>query len=181
MTDGAPSPNTWSKSEYGGAVIKWATSGQKYGSGCIHNDVNVGQPYIYTSTSGKPQWTFTGDFTIRGWWKEDSLRTQRYYNNILEYQGKAPESCEPEICKKIINQHLQSPSMWTIFPIQDILGISKKLRRQGDPKKEQINNPANPYHRWNFRMHINIEALIEEKEFNSEIAEMIKESRRTTI
>ena len=68
---------------------------------------------------------------------------------------------------EIIIQHLYSPAMWCIFQIQDILGISEKLRR-ADPNDERINIPANPKHYWRYRMHINIEDLIKETKFNEE-------------
>ncbi len=42
--------------------------------------------------------------TIRGWWEEDSRRTQRYFNNVLHEYGQAPIFCEPWICREIIEK-----------------------------------------------------------------------------
>lgn len=115
--------------------------------------------------------------TIRGWWEEDSARSQRFFNQILGKQGGSPYFCEPWIVKDIINQHLYCPSMWVVFPIQDLLGMDGKLRYT-DAKAERINEPANPNHYWRYRIHLNIEDLLEENEFNSIISNMLKESKR---
>ena len=33
-------------------------------------------------------------------------------------KGDAPEACNPEVMTAIVTQHLESPSMWVVFPIQ---------------------------------------------------------------
>ena len=53
-----------------------------------------------------------------------------------------------------------------------------ELRRQL-PAEERINNPANPNHYWNYRMHIGLEQLIKEKEFNNELKDYIENSGRS--
>ena len=68
-------------------------------------------------------------------------------------------------------------AMWSIFQLQDLLGMSEKLRRQ-DPHEERINVPANSNHYWNYRMHLNLEQLIKEKEFNEELKDYITNSGR---
>jgi 4-alpha-glucanotransferase len=115
--------------------------------------------------------------TIRGWWEESREKTQRFYNEILGEHGTAPYFCEPWVNRAVILQHLYSPAMWAIFQLQDILGMNEKLRRE-DPKEERINNPANPNHYWNYRMHIPLEQLIKEKDFNKELKDYISNSGR---
>lgn len=117
--------------------------------------------------------------TIRGWWGEDYPRTQRYYKTILKKKGDAPSACDSAIAEAIITQHLESPSMWAIFPIQDILAMSEALKRPGDPREEQINDPANPHHYWKFRMHVTLEKLMAEKGFSSHIAKMVADADRS--
>ena len=56
--------------------------------------------------------------------------------------------------------------------------MSEKLRRQ-DPHEERINVPANPNHYWNYRMHLGLEQLIKEKEFNAELRDYITNSGRS--
>jgi len=115
--------------------------------------------------------------TIRGWWEEDREKTQHFFNTILQEQGPAPYFCEPWVNRAIVLQHLYSPAMWSIFQLQDFLGMSEKLRRQ-DPHAERINVPANSNHYWNYRMHLGLEQLIKEKEFNHELKDYITNSGR---
>ncbi|RYG51558.1 MAG: 4-alpha-glucanotransferase, partial [Chitinophagaceae bacterium] len=105
--------------------------------------------------------------TVRGWWEEDRAKTQRFYNYQLGQWGDAPYFCEPWINKDILLQHLYSPAMLAIFQLQDILGISATLRRE-DPHAERINIPAVSRHYWNYRMHISLEQLLKETDFNEE-------------
>ncbi|GAB2815479.1 4-alpha-glucanotransferase [Ferruginibacter profundus] len=115
--------------------------------------------------------------TIRGWWQEDRVKTQRFYNTIMGRYGEAPYFCEPWVNKEIVTEHLYCPAMWSIFQLQDWLGISEKLRRQ-NPDDERINIPANPDHYWRYRMHINLEDLLKEDEFNEEVKGYVTSSGR---
>ncbi len=115
--------------------------------------------------------------TIRGWWEEDRSKTQRFYNYMLGHYGEAPFFCEPWINKEIVLQNLYSPAMWSIFLLQDLLGINGKIRRE-NPHDERINIPSDPNHYWGYRIHLNLEDLLKEKEFNEEIKKYVKESGR---
>ncbi|MBK7096846.1 MAG: 4-alpha-glucanotransferase [Saprospiraceae bacterium] len=115
--------------------------------------------------------------TLRGWWEEDREVKQKFYNNMLGEWGEAPDVMTADILKKIINQHFYSKAMLAIFPIQDYLGISEKLRHP-DVNAERINIPAKFPHFWNYRMHISLEDLLNEKDFNAELADMVKQSGR---
>jgi len=115
--------------------------------------------------------------TIRGWWEEDREKTQRFYNNMLGHYGEAPYFCEGWINKEIVLQHLYSPAMWAIFQLSDLLGMNEKLRRE-NPHEETINIPSDPHHYWHYRMHVNLEALIKENNFNDEISKYVYESGR---
>jgi 4-alpha-glucanotransferase len=116
--------------------------------------------------------------TIRGWWEEDRARAQRFSRTILGHAGEPPQICEPRICEEIIGQHLESPSMWAVFPLQDILGMSGSLRRPGDPRDEQINVPGDPAHRWEFRLHVSLEELIARQDFSARVLRMVAASGR---
>ncbi len=115
--------------------------------------------------------------TIRGWWEEDRAVTQRFYNNQLGHNGEAPYFCESWICRDILLQHLYSPAMWAIFQLQDLLSISDSIRRE-NPHEERINVPSNSKFSWRYRMHLNMEDLIENKEFNQELKNYIIQSGR---
>lgn len=115
--------------------------------------------------------------TIRGWWEEDKKKITAFYHHVLGHYGDPPYYCEPWINRAIIIQHLYSPAMWSIFQFQDILGMSETLRRE-NPHEERINVPADPYNEWKYRMHLLLEDLINENEFNEELSDYIKSSGR---
>ena len=115
--------------------------------------------------------------TVRGWWQENRESTRRFYNSQLGQGGEAPYFCEPWINRAIVLQHLYSPAMWSIFQIQDLLGMSSELRREM-PEEERINIPADPKHYWRYRMHINLEQLLEEDVFNNELKGYVVNSGR---
>jgi 4-alpha-glucanotransferase len=115
--------------------------------------------------------------TIRGWWEEDRALTQKFFNKELGQWGEAPAFCEPWVNKAIVLQHLHSPAMWSIFQLQDLLGMSEEFRRE-NPHDERINVPADPHHYWRYRMHLTLEELIKEKEFNEELGGYIESCKR---
>ncbi len=115
--------------------------------------------------------------TIRGWWEEDKERIQHFYNRELGQAGEAPHYCEAWINKAIVLQHLYSPAMWSVFQLQDLLGINEKLRRD-NPADERINIPADPKHYWRYRMHLSLEDLIKAEEYNQELKSYIKAADR---
>jgi 4-alpha-glucanotransferase len=67
--------------------------------------------------------------------------------------------------------------MWSIFQIQDMLGMSEILRSK-NIDEERINVPANPTHYWRYRMHITLEDLLKQKEFTNGINKMILDAGR---
>ncbi len=115
--------------------------------------------------------------TIRGWWEEDAQRTQRYFNNVLLEYGAAPLFCEPWICREIVEKHLYSPAMWIILPFQDWIAMNGNLRWE-ETFSERINDPSNPDNQWKYRMHITLEELLKQEDFNREIKTMIREAGR---
>ncbi len=114
---------------------------------------------------------------IRQWWEEDRGVTQRYYNNVLHEGGPAPFYAEPWVCDKIVTNHLLSPSMLCILPLQDWLSLHGTLRRE-DPTEEQINVPANPRHYWRYRMHLTIDRLIGDIDFCRYLRDKVRASGR---
>ncbi len=115
--------------------------------------------------------------TIRGWWEEDRSKTQKFFNEELGQWGDAPYFCDAWINKAIVQQHLHSPAMWSIFQLQDLLGMDENIRRE-NPNDERINVPAVPNYYWRYRMHMYLEDLIKTKPFNEQLREMVKSSGR---
>lgn len=115
--------------------------------------------------------------TIRGWWEEDRNDTQQFFNTELGYDGEAPKFCEPWINREIVKQHMKSTAMWSIFQLQDLMGSDGTLRRE-NPHDERINIPANPKHYWRYRIHITLEQLLLETDFNEDLKQLLQESSR---
>lgn len=115
--------------------------------------------------------------TLRQWWDEDMGRTQEYYNTMLYREGAAPHPLPGWLASDIIARHLASPSMLCVLSIQDWLAIDENLRLP-DQNAERINIPANPRHYWRYRMHLNLEDLMENQEFTNIIIKLINESGR---
>ena len=115
--------------------------------------------------------------TLRGWWEEDKNRIQHFFNFEMGQWGNAPLFCEPWVSRAIVLQHLFSPAMWSVFQLQDLLGMSESLRR-ANPAEERINIPADPKHYWKYRMQLTLEQLIKEKEFNHDLKQAVQDSGR---
>ena len=104
--------------------------------------------------------------TLRAWWEEDRDGNAYYYHEMLHLGGEAPHFCEPWLCEAIIAQHMASPAMLCILPLQDWLSVDGTVRYGGDPADERINVPANPRHYWRYRMHGTIESLLTNEELS---------------
>ena len=129
-------------------------------------------PYLSVCT------TSTHDMNpIRAWWEEDRKVTDSFYHTMLGGQGETPFYCEPWICRQIVEQHLWSPAMLTVLPLQDWLSMDGALRRS-NPEEERINVPANSRHYWRYRMHITVEQLQAADEFNATLSQMIADCGR---
>ncbi len=79
--------------------------------------------------------------------------------------------------RSMLWEFLSSPSMLAIFPLQDWLALDTDLRRP-DRNEERINEPANPNHHWRFRMHIELDTLLNANSLNETVSGLIKSSNR---
>ncbi|MFI3261350.1 MAG: 4-alpha-glucanotransferase [Rikenellaceae bacterium] len=129
-------------------------------------------PYLAVCT------TSTHDMDpIRAWLLEDKAVSDNYIKNILGDNSTIEDDASGKVCSLIVEQHLNSPAMWTILPLQDWLSMDEDLRKE-DPNSERINIPANSRHYWRYRMHLTIEQLISEEGFNVMVKTMIEDSSR---
>jgi len=115
--------------------------------------------------------------TLREWWLENRSSTQDFYNNQLWQHGAAPEEATTALVRSIILQHLSSPAMWTVFQLQDLFAIYNELRID-NPFAERINIPGDSKHYWRFRMHKNLEDIINDQSFNEDLKYCINSSGR---
>lgn len=115
---------------------------------------------------------------LRAWWEEDRELTQKYFNEVLGLDGKAPAHCTPDICRLIVERHLESPAMLVILPLQDWLSIDGRIRYHGRPEDERINIPAICPHYWRYRLHLPLEDILNAEKLNAAIRNMVSSSCR---
>ncbi|CAN0907955.1 4-alpha-glucanotransferase DPE2 [Linum grandiflorum] len=116
--------------------------------------------------------------TLRAWWEEDAERRQRYFKSIVGSEELPPDTCLPAVAHFIIRQHVESPSMWAIFPLQDLLALKEEYTKR-PANEETINDPTNPKHYWRYRVHVTLETLMKDKELKSTIKALVSGSGRS--
>ncbi|XP_042003319.1 4-alpha-glucanotransferase DPE2-like [Salvia splendens] len=116
--------------------------------------------------------------TLRAWWEEDEERRRKFFKAMLGSDMLPPDRCTPEIAHFILRQHVESPSMWAIFPLQDLLALKEEYTTR-PAVEETINDPTNPKHYWRFRVHVTVESLKKDKELVSSIKDLIRSSGRS--
>jgi 4-alpha-glucanotransferase len=74
---------------------------------------------------------------------------------------------------EILNQHISSPAMFSVIPMQELMFLNQTTTRS-NKLEERINIPAIFPHYWRYRMHINVEELIENDKLNKTIQNLTK-------
>ncbi|KAF6149449.1 hypothetical protein GIB67_016987 [Kingdonia uniflora] len=115
---------------------------------------------------------------IRAWWEENEERRSQFYKTVVGSSDVPPSQCTPDIAHFMLRQHVESPSMWAIFPLQDLLALKEEYTKRS-AAEETINDPTNPKHYWRFRVHVTMESLLQDKELKLTIRNLIKESGRS--
>ena len=114
---------------------------------------------------------------LRLWWQEQPEQAQRYFTTMLQKQGRAPEQLPAHLAEEIIARHVYSPSMLCILSLQDWLAMDQELRAK-NPRDERINTPGDPFNRWQWRMHLTIDQLMQASRFNTKLRTMITRAKR---
>ncbi|MFU8893857.1 MAG: 4-alpha-glucanotransferase [Luteolibacter sp.] len=109
--------------------------------------------------------------TLRMWWREDAHATARFVWQFF-HQSFPPADLDGETAERIVRHHLESPAMWAVIPIQDLLAMDESLRRE-NPDDERINIPAIMPYYWRYRLHLDTEALAAAAGFNRRLREII--------
>ncbi|OEL17021.1 4-alpha-glucanotransferase DPE2 [Dichanthelium oligosanthes] len=116
--------------------------------------------------------------TLRAWWEEDEGRRSRFYKTVVGSDQEPPSRCTPEVVHFVVQQHFDAPSMWAIFPLQDLLALKDKYTTRPAPE-ETINDPTNPKHYWRFRVHVTLESLLDDKDIQATIKDLVTSSGRS--
>lgn len=111
------------------------------------------------------------------WWEENRAMAQRYWTVMLQKEGQAPRQLPPHIAHEMVMRHLYCPSMLCVVSLQDLLATDDNLRDR-DVYGSRVNNPADCYNRWQYRMHVDIEELNHSTQFNKKIQTAITRSKR---
>lgn len=139
-----------------------------HGSGFSHP---AKAPYLSVVSTG------THDMdTLRAWWQADELVRSRF---AWEMFGIAfpEERLGSEMARRIIAQHLDSPAMWAVFPLQDLLAMDESLCSE-DVFSERINVPSITPYNWKWRMELEVEHLLSREDFSIRIRDLVSESGR---
>eukprot|EP00798_Chlamydomonas_sp_ICE-L_P028577 gene28577-31737_t len=135
---------------------------------------------------------------MRAWYESDEDRRDRFFYTMLGGCGSAPEKCNVDVVRIVVQQHLACPSVWAVFPIQNLTALSHKCT-QGRPAMEEdlmalsnkythaqpaieevINDPTVSKHYWRYRMHVPVEELLADTQLTATLQEMLLISGRTT-
>ncbi|XP_050231099.1 4-alpha-glucanotransferase DPE2 [Mercurialis annua] len=116
--------------------------------------------------------------TLRAWWEEDEDRRRRFFKSVVGSDAVPPSKCTSDIANFIIRQHVEAPSMWAIFPLQDLLALKGEYMTR-PATEETINDPTNPKHYWRYRAHVTLESLTKDAELKSSIKGLIRASGRS--
>jgi 4-alpha-glucanotransferase len=159
----------------------------------VMKDLNIMSLEIQRMPKGNTRWGMVKEYpyasvcspschdmsTIRGWWESDPEMSKAFYYQYLNQNGISPVECTENIARSIVWDHLVSPSMLAIFPLQDLVAMHDEIKKE-NAASEQINIPANPKHYWRYRFHINIEELVKYKPLIENIRSMLKHSGRSS-
>lgn len=116
--------------------------------------------------------------SFRLWWRKFPDFAKRYARDILGMQeNEIPQDANVEICTRVVESHLKSPSMLCLLSFQDWTSICEETRSK-NLEAEQINNPADSKQYWRYKTHLSIEDLEKNIHFKEQIQHMISESNR---
>ena len=118
-----------------------------------------GHPFVQTEDLPENCVYTTGTHdmpTLRGWLAEDRIRTRQFLDSLDIDDRKVMA----KTLKKVMDKHLDSPSKWNIYPLQDFLDQDEK-NWSPNPVDDQINVPANSKNQWKWRMKMNLETLLQ--------------------
>ena len=116
-----------------------------------------GHPFVQTEDLPENCVYTTGTHdmpTLRGWLTEDRVRTRQFLDSLDLDDRKVTA----KTIKKVMDKHLDSPSKWNIYPLQDLLDRDEK-NWSPNPMDDQINVPANAKNQWKWRMKFSLEDL----------------------
>ncbi|KAJ8449741.1 hypothetical protein Cgig2_001397 [Carnegiea gigantea] len=97
-----------------------------------------------------------------------------------------PSKCIPEVAHFIIRQHVEAPSMWAIFPLQDLLALKEEDAKR-PAAEETINDSLQSEALLEILyvlppilcVHVTLETLLKDKELKKTIRGLVRGSGRS--
>ena len=144
---------------------RWNEGGQPFISIVDYPELSVACPSVHDSSS------------IREWWEAEADRegTWRFASDALGRDlGPCPSSLAAEHSAVLLELLARSASRIVVYPIQDILGLSEKLRST-DPKSERINVPGTiGAGNWSYRVPSSIDEILAERKLATKVRSLVK-------
>lgn len=144
---------------------RWNVDGQPYIPLADYPEYSVACPSVHDSSS------------IREWWESEADRegTWRFASASLGRDiGPCPDRLEIEQVALLLELIARSASRFAVYPIQDILAMSDKLRPV-DPKSERINVPGTVgIGNWSYRVPASIDEILLEKKLTAKVRVLAK-------
>ncbi len=115
---------------------------------------------------------------IRNWWNSESgAAKDSFYRSQLGLDGFPPEKCDGTVVSQIVFNHLESPSLWSVFLIQDLLCMEDATSNP-NVDEDIINRPEITHFYWRYRMHLSVEKLQKAEQLNGKIKNLLQLSNR---
>ena len=143
----------------------WDEAEQPYVPIAEYPELSVACPSVHDSSS------------IREWWEEEADREQvwRFASASLARElGPCPDRLSPDQVALILELVARARSRFAVYPIQDILAMSEKLR-PADPRSERINVPGTVgIENWSYRIPATMDEILDEKKLMMKIRGLVK-------
>lgn len=115
---------------------------------------------------------------IRNWWNNEfPVIKEAFYKTQLHDSGLVPVIIDETLVCQIIFDHLQSPALWSVFLIQDILAMDNATANP-NLVEDIINRPEIAHFYWRYRMHLSVENLLNQEVLNGKIKNFLQLSNR---
>ena len=133
---------------------RWSEPGQPYVSPAEYPRLSVACASVHDSSS------------LRSWWEDEADRAGiwGFASSFLGRElGPCPEKLGPRDGEILLELIAASNSLFAVYPIQDLLGLSE-TSRPADPRDERINVPGTVGRgNWSYRMPVSIDELLGDK------------------
>lgn len=144
---------------------KWGENGQPYIPVVEYPELSVACSSVHDSSSLREWWEFETD---RDW-------VWRFVSTTLDKDlGPCPDRLDADQVEIILELIARSASRFAVYPIQDLLAMSERLRPI-DPRSERINVPGTVgSENWSYRIPSSIDQILAEKTLATKVHALVQ-------